>query len=196
MSNILETLKSEHRLIEDVLEALQCYVLSTDQCEQTVTCEIIKDFATFFHEFIDHCHHGKEENMLFSTISEHGVASSGGGPIHCMLEEHEQGREHIQALLNLGNGTGLLDEKSIPAFIHHAWSYIQLMREHIYKEDQILYPMAAQMLAPEKMDTLSAAANQFNQKTIGQTKLAGFNNLAQELIAQSKQLPSAQLASE
>jgi hemerythrin-like domain-containing protein len=104
--------------------------------------------------FADRCHHGKEEAHLFPLLEARGVARD-GGPIGRMLAEHDGGREHLGAL------TALLDEAAAgnpdarQEFANRAWAYVQGLREHIYKEDNFLFPLADRLLTDAEREGLS-----------------------------------------
>ena len=51
----------------------------------------------FFTVFVDKCHHGKEEELLFPALEQIGVERD-KGPIGVMLKEHQQGREYVQKM--------------------------------------------------------------------------------------------------
>ncbi|HEX9290217.1 MAG TPA: hemerythrin domain-containing protein, partial [Anaeromyxobacteraceae bacterium] len=95
----IETLMTEHRLIERACDALAAFAdevrrKSTDDKEE------LGRFVTFIREFADACHHGKEEDILFAAMVEAGFPRH-GGPIAVMLMEHDQGRAHVRVLADL-----------------------------------------------------------------------------------------------
>ena len=50
----------------------------------------------FLRVFVDKCHHGKEEDLLFPALIAGGVPKE--GPIAVMLHEHEMGRRYVKAM--------------------------------------------------------------------------------------------------
>jgi hemerythrin-like domain-containing protein len=50
-----------------------------------------EEILDFLVVFVDKCHHGKEEGLLFPALEAVGV-SRNGGPIGVLLEEHRKGR--------------------------------------------------------------------------------------------------------
>jgi hemerythrin-like domain-containing protein len=140
-----EILSDEHRVIERVLDALQR--LTTLPVNQSL--QQWRKAMEFFRGFADQCHHFKEEKVLFPAMEEHGIPRE-GGPIGMMLAEHEEGRGHVRSMIDAveqvakGNGaagTTLLD---------HARAYISLLREHIQKEDDILFRMADEVIPEDE----------------------------------------------
>src|SRR5512132_3975875 len=97
----IETLMTEHRLIERALDALVAFAdevrrKSSDEREE------LGRFVTFIREFADAHHHGKEEDILFAAMVQAGFPKH-GGPIAVMLMEHDQGRALVRALGELAS---------------------------------------------------------------------------------------------
>ena len=58
-----ETLSSEHRVIEQVLTALQTGIWLLSQ-DETIRSDFFMDVTDFLMEYADHYHHQKEEGYL------------------------------------------------------------------------------------------------------------------------------------
>ena len=177
MSQIIETLMHEHRVIEEVLGALGS-LAGDDALER----ETVADFARFFRDFADHCHHGKEEKQLFVALVDAGVPRE-QGPIAVMLAEHEQGRAHVRALAALGAGYGPLSAEERKLFTVHASEFVFLLRNHISKENGVLYPMAEARLSPSTLVDLAARCEAFERDVVGAGKHEQLHALADKLVA-------------
>src|SRR5690242_137842 len=92
----IETLMSEHRVIERVIDGLVAFVEGTRRSGATDPQELSR-FVHFIREFADACHHGKEEGILFAAMVEHGFPRQ-AGPIAVMLHEHDEGRAFVAVL--------------------------------------------------------------------------------------------------
>jgi hemerythrin-like domain-containing protein len=187
MSHPIETLMHEHRVIEQVLGALESFAAFTAR-GATAERSTVADFAAFFANFADRCHHGKEEDRLFVAMNEAGFPRE-VGPIAVMLHEHTLGREHVAALRAVGAGTGPLGDAERSALVAHAQGYVQLLRAHIFKEDTILFPMAAQRLEPEVIDRLGREFDDFEASVMGAGEHERYHALAEQLLAAHR--PSA-----
>ena len=86
----IDVLEHEHRVIEQVLGALGTWADSVERGDDAPVADTVK-FATFFREFADRCHHGKEEDILFVAMTRHGFSAQ-VGPVAVMLHEHTVGR--------------------------------------------------------------------------------------------------------
>lgn len=141
MADVVERLNAEHRVIEQVLGALET------AAEREVPLAFYRDALRFLREYADGCHHAKEEEQLFPAMEARGLPAE--GPTAVMREEHRIGRAYLARLaahLESGNLAGLRGE---------SLGYAALMRDHIYKEDEILFPMALSVLGPEDLARLA-----------------------------------------
>lgn len=138
MKTALEILSDEHQNILIVIGTLlqECDSLQSGN-------EINKGFFNKTIEFVrgyaDKFHHAKEEDFLFVELC-NNEAQMACNPTQQMLHEHDLGRDFIK---ELEKG---IKENNKDKIIKNARGYSQLLREHIFKEDNVLYPMADQAL--------------------------------------------------
>ena len=140
----------EHRVIERVIDALEEGAARLERGEQMRPGFFI-EATDFIKGFADGCHHKKEEGVLFIAMRDQGVPVH-GGPIGVMLSEHEQGRAYTQALRGAAEKLEAGDESAAAEIISSARGYASLLRQHIGKEDHILFPMADQVIPPSQQE--------------------------------------------
>ena len=179
MNKCVELMMQEHELIVGVLASLQAMAekLATGDL---VARQDVADFGRFFRDFADKCHHGKEEDRLFVKMVEAGLPRD-SGPIAVMLAEHDAGRQEVRGLLGIGAGAGPLNEVERARAIDYAGQLVPLLYGHIQKENNILYPMAQNTIAPEEFDLLDRSCEAFDQEIRGQIDVAKLKELATNL---------------
>jgi hemerythrin-like domain-containing protein len=170
-----QVLKEEHTLILQALDALEKKI---DLIEGGAAPEAayFQKAVEFLRTFADGCHHGKEENLLFKTMVNRGFPLH-GGPIAVMLSEHEAGRAFIRGI---AEGTAKLesDPTASRQIVENGRGYIQLLRAHINKENNILFPMADNVLSTEDQAELEQAFERFEVEETG----AGVHEAALKLL--------------
>jgi hemerythrin-like domain-containing protein len=150
-----DVLMSEHRVIEQVLSCLEKMAARAVE-DGTLDRSSARQAVDFFQTFADHCHHAKEENHLFPLMEARGFSRS-QGPTGVMLAEHEMGRECLRGMAAAIDPAAEGDTDAVRLFADHARNYVDLLRQHILKEDQRLFPMANHRLTGEDQQALLRA---------------------------------------
>lgn len=176
--NPIEVLKSEHRVIERVLDAVERFA-SQDRIDASSFHQAID----FLRNFADGCHHAKEENELFPRMETAGVPRA-GGPIGCMLDEHTQGRALIRRMAENVDAAGCGDAQATQTVRGAAAAYVDLLRKHIWKEDNILFAMADRVLPGEKKSEMLTGFDKAEHAQ-GEGKHERYVKLAEELYNRS-----------
>jgi len=88
--------------------------------------------------------------------------SERSGPIAVLLADHVQGRDYI-GQMDRATAAG----PDYVAFAHGAQGYSSLMKGHIQKENNVLFPMAEEMLDKCKLEKLYTRFEEHEEKVIG-----------------------------
>jgi hemerythrin-like domain-containing protein len=170
-----QILSDEHRVIERVLGAVEKLAKGP-----VGTLEPWKKALDFIRHFADECHHFKEEKVLFPAIEAHGIPSE-GGPIGMMLMEHEEGRSYVRAMFAAISLIEAKNEAAKENLLSTAQAYCRLLREHIQKEDEILFRMADEVISADEQKKLSAAFAQHEAEEMGPEAHEKYLKIAAEL---------------
>lgn len=173
-----EELKHEHQVILLVLDAIEREMRQI-QDGGAVPEERIAQMLDFVRNFADRCHHAKEEALLFARMEERGVPTQ-GGPIGVMLREHDEGRSLVRAAAEALPRATLGDARARDTLAARLLSYVRLLRLHIDKEDNVLYPLADRILTDADQDELAAAFAQVEAEEIGEGTHERYHQLAHE----------------
>jgi hemerythrin-like domain-containing protein len=139
----VQDLMKDHRLIERVMTALQVRLKEAEGGE--FPGEFVEKALAFFVEYADGYHHYKEEEALFPALGERGVPVE-GGPIGMMLHEHTLGRKCLAGIREQLAAARSGDATARASVTSYAGQYVELLRQHIWKEDNILFRMAEEAL--------------------------------------------------
>ncbi len=146
--DITQALIDEHQLILRMLAVLEHNALRTAQREYA-NYGFYLDAVDFIRNYADRFHHAKEEDILFEALVANGMPKA-NSPVAAMLMEHDQGRAFVRAMEEAATAAlaGTPGQDAIIA--ENALGYLELLKEHIGKEDGILYPLAERLI-PEGM---------------------------------------------
>jgi hemerythrin-like domain-containing protein len=146
-------LRHEHEVILralDILERLADRLAAGQPVNDTTLSELVQLFQTF----ADRCHHGKEEDQLFPAMRAKGMGST----LPVFVEEHEEGRGYVRTLASGATGA----EK-----VRAARRYVGMLREHIQRENDILFPMADELFSAEEHGALARAYADVELRVVG-----------------------------
>ena len=143
MTSPTDVLREEHRVI------LRALALLESAADRPGRPEALPDgwwerLIGWLRAFADLNHHAKEERHLFPALVKAGVPSE-GGPVAVMLAEHVDGRALIQAM----------ESDDPPRRADAARRYVQLLRDHIDKENGVLFPLAEAVLEERAQQALA-----------------------------------------
>jgi hemerythrin-like domain-containing protein len=164
MDTASQDLIHEHKAIIIALNVIE-KMYERVQNDKKIDYKDIEEIIEFLKIFADKCHHGKEENFLFPALEEIGIKNQ-NGPIGVMLAQHKQGREFIK-LMQESIVNKIINKK---AFVNAASSYVNLLRNHIEKENKILFPMSDTKLSASKQKELLNNFENLEKNVIGEGK--------------------------
>ena len=92
-----------------------------------------------------------------------------------MLHEHDLGRNFVKGMEQA------LKENNKAKVIENARGYAQLLQEHIYKEDNILYPMADEALNQQIQKSILEKFRQAEHKKFRKGDKESYLSIVKEL---------------
>lgn len=142
MSQLVDVLYADHRRIEAKLDELDRV---TKGPWQPFPVAFFDEVLAFVSGFADGEHHQREETLLFPALVQAGVPVE-HGPIAVMLHEHDLGRQYMQLIRENLEEARTGNAAAASAVFSAATAYSELLRSHIWKEDNVLFPLANRLL--------------------------------------------------
>jgi hemerythrin-like domain-containing protein len=142
-----DLLRDDHRLIERTLAAL---AMATVQLEQSAPVRpgFFLGVVEFFEGFVHGVHYRREEGVFFPAMERAGAPRT-AGPLAVAIREHEESRGIARAMRSAAERWGAGDESARQQLAEDARRYVSLLKQHIAREDQLLFPMAEDMIPGE-----------------------------------------------
>ena len=174
-----EQLMQEH---EDVMLMIKILGSATRKLEngEQVNPLHLEAMIDFLITFVDKCHHGKEEKILFPALIRKGIPKE-GGPVGVMLAEHVSGRNFIKgmsdAITAYRNGNYSITHE----IVKNAKGYGELLNQHIFKENNILFKMADNKLSDAEQNQLFNEFTELETNEISTDKHNRYHQMLSEL---------------
>lgn len=148
MNTAIKNLENDHvhilRLIDVMAHITTLKEVKITHLETIV--DLIRNFA-------DGLHHAKEEQLLFPKMVEKGFSFE-QGPIAVMMNDHVNGRKYVKGMVDNINLYRDGNKDALPIIFDYMRAYIDLLRAHIAKENNILFRMADNAFSPDEQQLL------------------------------------------
>jgi hemerythrin-like domain-containing protein len=157
-------LRREHTLILRALAILERAghrLLDSRLPSEATFAELVE-----FLQTLDRSHHVKEEDLLFPALRAKGRPADSA--LAVLLAEHEEGRDYLGML----SGSESRAERTAAALL-----CVHVLRQHIEKEEQLLFPLADDSLSPDEHVTLARRYEEIRPRIVG----AGTHDVLEQL---------------
>jgi hemerythrin-like domain-containing protein len=176
----IQDLRMEHDAVRLTLKVLERIAQKVEQQGTLDEPQHMEELLEFFTVFVDRCHHGKEEELLFPAMEQSGIGRD-RGPIGVMLREHELGRECVRKMKAAFSGNKAGESQSVQDFVRSARDYISLLNQHIEKENNVLFPMAERQLSEATLAEMSKGFDRIEEQKIGVGRHEEFHKMIDKL---------------
>ncbi|BCR05970.1 cation-binding protein [Desulfuromonas versatilis] len=147
-TDVTKVMVEEHQLILRMIALLESNTALMEEGKFR-DWQFFLDGVDFIRHYADRFHHAKEEDVLFKALVKNGMPEQ-NSPVAAMLMAHDQGRAHVRAIEEAAQKALDGESGQLGVIAENARGYAALLRDHIDKEDNILYPLAEKVL-PEEM---------------------------------------------
>lgn len=168
ISDAVKILMDEHSEVLKVIEEFEKGIVSYKKNGYILKDEINESFSKFFKCLDDELypHNRKEEKTLFPILNkrliqagEHSSGKKKLTAIDVMEDDHVKFIQLGALSFNLlGLSTRLVDDRSRIFVLDTAYDIsrelVELLKLHIYREDETLFPLAQKYLSKEELETI------------------------------------------
>jgi DUF438 domain-containing protein len=140
---------------------------------------LVAKFFDYVNNYVDRCHNQKEEQHLFPLIEQRGIPRQ-SGPLSVMLLEHEAARGLLAKLEPVVRAYAAGDATQLEALRATFGEYVALCKDHYWKENDVLFPMAARVMSEADGAAVVRGIEQV-EAALGANTRADYYRLAAEL---------------
>lgn len=161
-----------------VLDAMSGHVKAGEQ----LPAEHFSDILEYVRVFVDACHHGKEEQVLFPAMI--GAQLPGAEEIVSdLLVEHVQGRDLVARITDASGRHTAGDSAANGELVEAIAQYSKLIHGHIRREENDCFVVANHGLSAEAQEKLNEDYERIEQEVIGEGRHEALSAMLDRLSA-------------
>ncbi|MBN1899677.1 MAG: hemerythrin domain-containing protein [Spirochaetes bacterium] len=159
------TLMIEHRLIEKVIGLLteEDKIITRDKKVNPMFIDMAVDFI---RTYADRTHHGKEEDILFKTLSRKKMDPRDSKMMQDLIDEHKFARKTVAELVKAKEQYISGDKGSLTIIRQKLKALTDLYPEHIKKEDKEFFPSTERYFSGAELEKMLGEFYEFDKKMI------------------------------
>jgi hemerythrin-like domain-containing protein len=161
----VDLLVSEHRTIERMIKPIKKEIARIDATGK-VNAEFIDIAVDFIRTYADHCHHGKEEGILFRELAKKKLSEEHATTMKELIQEHVYARTTTRNLEKAkdsyvgGNPEAI---KNVCEFLNDLAAFYP---KHIEKEDKRFFYPTMEYFTLQEQEAMLKEFLEFDQKLI------------------------------
>jgi len=148
MTTATQNLENDHVQILRLIEVMERITESADP-----NMEHLELIVKVIREFADGLHHAKEEQLLFPLMVQKGFSNQ-TGPVAVMLHDHAEGRNFVKGMAENISRFQQGDQAALKAIYSNMLGYADLLKNHIGKENNVLFRMADKAFSSAEQESL------------------------------------------
>jgi hemerythrin-like domain-containing protein len=148
MTTATQNLENDHVQILRLIEVMERITESANP-----NVEHLELIVKVIREFADGLHHAKEEQLLFPLMVQKGFSNE-SGPVAVMLHDHAEGRNFVKAMAENISLFRKGESQALKAIYSNILGYTDLLKNHIGKENNVLFRMADKAFTSAEQESL------------------------------------------
>ena len=143
IENATSMLREEHHLIEQAILAL-AWILKELQTGTVLDPRRVLEMAKSFKNYLERCHHVKEDFLLSMVRACEG--SFARYPVQSFYDEHHRTQPLLTNLVKTAQENSQSNGANTEALVHSLRDVVDFYPGHIWKADNLLFPLASELL--------------------------------------------------
>ena len=158
-------LMKEHRLIERMVKVLE-KELQQSKKSLKIDTEFMAVAVDFFKTYADETHHGKEEDILFNSLSKKNLSKNLKRIMDQLIQDHKTSRATIQALTEANKRYSQGYHASITEIMKKLRLLISLYPKHIETENKHFFFPVMDFFTKKECDVMLQEFINFDKNMI------------------------------
>ncbi|MBI0583740.1 MAG: hemerythrin domain-containing protein [Methanomassiliicoccus sp.] len=161
----------EHRLIERMIAVMDRHRNDIENGTSPDNA-LLDAIVDFLRTYADRCHHGKEEDLLFTALKSKPMTPDMVMAMDRLIDDHARSRALVRRL-GESNARSRGGDASATGDITEAIAgLVSIYPDHIRREDKEFFPAAMKYLTKEESDVMLSEFREFDRKLIHEKYVA------------------------
>ncbi|MBM4362374.1 MAG: hemerythrin domain-containing protein [Deltaproteobacteria bacterium] len=187
--DLFDLLTDDHRVISRTLDALDGFLSRVERGAELDLVELNR-FVVFLREFVELAHQEREEHILFPAMARLGYAKH-GAPIAHIHQEHLREHQILFEIRQLAVRGGPMSSTNRAKLIGLLREVAAFDREHLRKENELLYPAVQKELSGKSLEDVSQDLWRGEEAPRRLVEDAWLRTLSDELVRAHAPAPTA-----
>jgi len=179
MQRALTIIKDEHRAMAAVLRGFQYLVQQIRNGQAKPDFKLMKSMLDYIEAFPDKLHHPKEDEYLYRILRERTDEVT--ATLDLLEHEHQQEPTWLNALRETLENYEQ-DASGFDAFSEEVERYVASHFSHMNKEEDVIMPVAEQVLTAEDWTSIDAAFRSNEDPIVGAGTQREFRELFRRIV--------------
>jgi len=158
-------LMAEHRVIERMLKVLEGQLTVMAET-RAVDPGLIDTAVDFIRTYADRCHHGKEEDILFSQLADKPLGDDLAASMAGLVTDHVHGRKMTRSLAEANDRYRSGDTAAISDIESCVRDLTEFYPVHIEKEDRHFFKPCLEYFTDAEKQAMLAEFDEFDRALI------------------------------
>jgi hemerythrin-like domain-containing protein len=190
MPKIIDILLEEHKNIEKLLLVLEHELELFDRGERP-DYEILQTIIRYFRDYPESCHHPKEEMIFEKLKARDPAAAKRVGDVDA---EHEVEAKRLRSFADVVDAI-LADQEFLRETFHLALhDLIEHQRQHLEKEERLLFPAAVKALRSKDWAEIDARLDDRKDPLFDSVVEEKFHNLQETILRWEQETEETRVA--
>ena len=176
----------EHRLIEKMITLIKGEI-GLSQHNGKIKPEAVDLAVDFIRTYADHCHHGKEEEILFRDLNKKALPDDLKRIMKELIEEHKQGRKVVANIVKAKARYINGDIEALAVILDSMRFMVDFYPKHIEKEDRHFFLPCMKYFNLDEQESMLKEEWEFDKNLIHQIYKDKLSKAEKELAQNRKE---------
>ena len=180
MPKTLNIIRDEHRSIAAILHGMEYLVQRIRARRKKVDPRVFHAMLYYLDTFSERMHHPREDTYLFKAMRERSAEA--GTFIADLEEDHVRGEDALrrlaQCLIRYEEG----GEREFPAFEREVENFVRNYRDHMRKEEDVVFPLAERLLGASDWQAIDRAFEENRDPLADERDTRDFGKLFDRIV--------------